>query len=113
MPKMLGKVLRSLLSQPATVRYPYVKPAVIQGTRGRIKFDITKCDYCLDCERVCPPAAITVCLETKKIVYDPFRCIYCHLCVQNCMQGAIKPDETPRKPEFEKAVDVFEYEEAD
>jgi ech hydrogenase subunit F len=113
MPKMLGKVLRSLFSQPATLKYPAEKPEVVKGTRGRVWFDLWRCDYCQDCERICPPAAITVYPEARKIVYDPFRCIYCHQCVQNCMQGAIKPDETPRKAEYDKVVDVFEYGKAD
>ena len=76
-------------------------------------------DQCYTCLRLAgfgsirPPAAITVYPEARKIVYDPFRCIYCHQCVQNCMQGAIKPDETPRKAEYDKVVDVFEYGKAD
>ena len=108
MPKMLWNVLRNLLSPPATVRYPYVKPEPVPGTRGKISFDIDACDQCQDCERICPPAAIKVYPDEKRIEYDPFRCIYCHLCIENCMQKAIVAEEVLRPPEYEKVKEVFE-----
>lgn len=108
MPKMLRNVLKNLFSPPATVKYPYEKPEPIPGTRGMVTFDMAKCDLCQDCERICPSGAITVYPDEKRIEYDPFRCIYCHLCVDNCMQKAITGEEVVRAPEYEKAKDVFE-----
>jgi ech hydrogenase subunit F len=107
-PKMLKNVLKNLFSKPATVDYPYVKPDPVPGTRGRISFDMARCDQCQDCERLCPSGAIKVFPEAKRVEYDPFRCLYCHLCVENCMQKAIVAEEVSRSPEYEKSKDVFE-----
>ena len=106
-PKMLGKVLKSLVTKPATVRYPYVKPEPVPGIRGGIGFDMKKCDQCQDCERVCPSAAIRVYYDEKKVEYFPFRCICCHLCIQSCNQGAIVADSSVRAPNYEKVVETF------
>lgn len=108
MPKMLWNIIRNLLSPPATVRYPHVRPEPVPGLRGRISFDFNRCDQCQDCERICPSAAIKVFPEEKRIEYDPFRCIYCHLCVENCMQKAIIAEDVVRPPEYEKVKEVYD-----
>lgn len=108
MPKMIGRVLRSLLSRPATVRYPSTRPEPVEGTRGSIRFDMERCDLCQDCERVCPSASIKVFPDGKKIEYHPFSCIYCHMCVRNCMQRAIVASEFFRAPDYKKVVEVYE-----
>ena len=108
MPKMFTRVLKNLISKPATVRYPFVKPEPVPGTRGNICFDMDKCDFCLDCERVCPSMSIKVYLEDKKIEYHPFSCMYCHLCVRACMQRAIIASEVVRGPDYNKVIEVYE-----
>ncbi len=109
MPKMLGKILSNLFSKPSTVQYPFENPGLVEGTRGELSFDLNLCDQCQDCERLCPSGAITVNVDEKKIEWDPFKCIYCHLCVDNCMHKAItaldhvtSPDYKPRKKVFER-----------
>jgi len=82
-----------------------VKPEPIRGLRGKISFDLDRCDQCQDCERVCPASAIKVFPDQKMIEYNPFKCIYCHLCVENCMQRAIKAEPSPRSPEYSKSVE--------
>jgi ech hydrogenase subunit F len=103
----LDNIFRNLFSKPVTVNYPFEKPQYEKGTRGAIRFDMDKCDQCQDCERLCPSSAIKVYPDEKRVEYDPFRCIYCHLCVENCMQEAIIHDEIPRLPEYEKNKDNF------
>ncbi|HUS79190.1 MAG TPA: 4Fe-4S binding protein [Patescibacteria group bacterium] len=111
MPKMLKEVLKNLFSPPATVNYPTVVPEPVLGLRGKITWDMERCDQCQDCERVCPPGAIKVFPDEKKIEYSPFKCMYCHLCIENCMQEAIKAERVYRAPEYEKGVDIFQVEE--
>ena len=108
MPEMLRTILRNLFSKPATVNYPFENPGLVEGTRGEISFDMDRCDFCQDCERLCPSTAITVYPEEKKIEWDPFKCIYCHLCVRNCMHEAITPLENVQSPDYKPKKKVFE-----
>jgi formate hydrogenlyase subunit 6/NADH:ubiquinone oxidoreductase subunit I len=78
------------------------------GTRGEILFDLSKCDQCQDCERVCPSVAIKVYPEERKIEWNPFKCIYCHTCIRTCMHGAISPLDNVQASDYEKVVKTFE-----
>ena len=108
MPKMLREVLRNLVSTPATINYPFVKPEPVPGTRGALTWDMDHCDQCQDCERVCPSMAIKVYPDDKKVEYQPFKCLYCYLCIDNCMQNAITHSDTMRAPEYEKKTEVYQ-----
>jgi ech hydrogenase subunit F len=108
MPEMLREVLKNLVSKPATVNYPFVKPKPVPGTRGALSWDMNKCDQCQDCERVCPSLAIKVIPEEKRVEYQPFKCLFCYVCIENCMQQAISGSETVRAPEYTKVTEVYE-----
>ncbi|MCX6649188.1 MAG: 4Fe-4S dicluster domain-containing protein [Candidatus Bathyarchaeota archaeon] len=108
MPEMLKEILKNLVSKPATVNYPFVKPEPLPATRGALTWDMNRCDQCQDCERVCPSMAIKVLPEEKKVEYQPFRCLFCFLCIDNCMQQAISNSTTLAAPGYEKRVEVFE-----
>jgi NADH-quinone oxidoreductase subunit I len=107
MPKFLNNILENLFGKPATVNYPFVKPDPVPGTRGEISFDLSKCDQCQDCERVCPAVAIKVYPEEKKIEWKPFACIYCHVCVRTCMHGAITGSEIIKAPDYKVKIKTF------
>ena len=108
MPEMLREILKNLVSKPATVNYPFVKPEPLPATRGALTWDMDKCDQCQDCERVCPSMAIEVFPEEKKVEYQPFKCLFCFLCIDNCMQQAITNSTILAAPGYEKRVEVFE-----
>ncbi|MCW4051044.1 MAG: 4Fe-4S binding protein [Candidatus Bathyarchaeota archaeon] len=108
MPKLLGTIIRNLFSKPATVNYPFEASPLVEGTRGSISFNMDRCDQCQDCERVCPSAAIKVYPDDKKIEWDQFKCIYCHLCVETCMHKAITALDHVQSPDYKKSVTVFE-----
>jgi ech hydrogenase subunit F len=109
MPEMLKEILKNLFSKPATVLYPFEQPEPLPNTRGEVEFDMTRCDQCQDCQRVCPSGAITVYPDEKKIEYEPYKCMYCHLCIENCMQEAIS-HSLKTKASYTKDVRVFETE---
>jgi formate hydrogenlyase subunit 6/NADH:ubiquinone oxidoreductase subunit I len=52
--------------------------------------------------------AIKVYEEEKKVEYQPFKCLFCYLCIDNCMQSAISGAEEMRAPEYEKKTEVYE-----
>ena len=108
MPEMLGNILRNLFSKPATVKYPFERPEQVPGTRGELSFDMAKCDQCQDCERLCPSGAIEVDVEGKRVEWDPYRCMYCHLCVRSCMHQAITPLDHVQAPGYKPEKRVFE-----
>jgi formate hydrogenlyase subunit 6/NADH:ubiquinone oxidoreductase subunit I len=112
MPEMWKEVLKNLVSKPATVNYPFEKPTPVTGTRGALHWDMSRCDQCQDCERVCPSMAIKVFPEEKKIEYHPFKCLFCYICIENCMQQAISGSEVVRAPETSKVVETYEVSKA-
>jgi|WetSurMetagenome_2_1015567.scaffolds.fasta_scaffold07185_6 formate hydrogenlyase subunit 6/NADH:ubiquinone oxidoreductase subunit I len=99
--KMLEQVLRSVVSKPATVRYPSVKVSMPDRFRGRLAFCAEKCIGCKLCVRDCPSGAIQI----RKIADKQFeadidmaKCIYCGQCVDSCVKKALEIT-----PEFELA----------
>jgi formate hydrogenlyase subunit 6/NADH:ubiquinone oxidoreductase subunit I len=95
-------VLKNLFSSSATLKYPYVKRTLPPKIRGQIKWDMKKCDFCQDCMRVCPSFAIEVKPEEKVVIYMPYRCIFCHRCVDACMPEAITTINAPAELIHEK-----------
>jgi ech hydrogenase subunit F len=108
MPEIVKEVLKNLFSKPATINYPFEKPTPVPGTRGALTWDMNRCDQCQDCERVCPSMAIKVIPEQKRVEYQPFKCLFCYLCIDNCMQQAISGAVSMRAPEYKKPTEVYE-----
>jgi formate hydrogenlyase subunit 6/NADH:ubiquinone oxidoreductase subunit I len=90
---MSAEVFPNLFNKPATELYPFVKPALVPGFRGRIAFSADNCTGCKLCERDCPSNAIVI-LEVAKKVYkaefDLSKCIYCAQCVDSCRRGSLE-----------------------
>jgi ech hydrogenase subunit F len=106
MARMLPVIVKNLFSRPATRRYPFKDiREPFPGYRGKVYWDVSKCDLCGDCARACPSQAIEVNVEKKEITYDPFKCIYCGTCVQTCLPRAINQDKHYTKPATAKQVE--------
>lgn len=107
MPWMLPTIVRNLFSRPATRRYPYVRREPFPGSRGKVLFDMEKCNLCVACARICPANAITVDKENKTVTYDSFACIYCGNCVDSCPKKAIGMDISYSLPAVQKSREQF------
>jgi len=115
MPWMVGNIVRNLVKRPATRPYPVVKRDPFHGARGKIAFLAENCDFCGDCERVCPTQAVMLdtVWETKNgknelvwvRIYDPYRCIYCDLCVEICPYYALASDRKYPEPGYERQTE--------
>lgn len=86
---LLGDVVRSLFSKPATEQYPFVRYAAPDRLRGKLVYDPEKCSGCQLCIKDCPSNAIELLVVDKKakkfvMRYHADRCVYCAQCVDNC-----------------------------
>ncbi|RJS76176.1 NADH-quinone oxidoreductase subunit I [Candidatus Bathyarchaeota archaeon] len=89
---MLKEVLSHIFREPATRKYPEVRPEIPEGFRGRQVFDVSLCISCGLCARDCPAKAIEmVDVEGKKRpLFHLDRCIFCYQCAESCPRNAIK-----------------------
>jgi len=91
--KMIWQVLGSLFKKPATTKYPFVKKAMPDKFRGKLKFYPEKCIGCKLCMKDCPANAISIKKAGEKSFeceIDLGKCIYCGQCADSCIKKAIE-----------------------
>ena len=104
MPWMVPRLLKNLISGPVTRKYPFEKRAPFPDVRGLVVMDQSRCDLCGDCVRLCPSEALTLELEQCTLTYNPFRCIYCRLCVESCLHQALRAQSHTAPAATEKST---------
>ena len=108
---VIGKrVLKSMVSKPATAMYPVVKNEFYPNTRGRIELTSTEdCIYCGICSKRCPTDAIVVVKEERKWEIDRTRCIVCNFCVQLCPKKCLSAERQYTSPmtDLTQKADVY------
>lgn len=96
--KMTPNIIRNLLTEKATRRYPQVTRAPFENARGEIYNEILKCTFCGVCAAKCPSQCIVVDKKTATWSCDPYACVYCGVCVESCPFGSLHQKWEHRPP---------------
>jgi len=91
MPQMIREIAAAIFKKPFTRQYPFTRPEVPEGLRGRQIFHPERCISCGLCARDCPAEAIEmVDVSGKKMPLIHLEsCIFCYVCVENCPRNAL------------------------
>ncbi|MCD6325660.1 4Fe-4S dicluster domain-containing protein [Candidatus Bathyarchaeota archaeon] len=91
MPQMIVEIASAVFKKPFTFQYPFTKPKVPEGLRGRQIFHPERCISCGLCARDCPAEAIEMVeVSGKKMpLIHLDSCIFCYICVENCPRNAL------------------------
>lgn len=107
---MLPTVVRNFFTGRATRMYPVERRDPFPQARGELKIDEAKCSFCLRCAMVCPAQCITVDRKEATWEYDPFTCVYCGVCIENCSEEALFQEGLYRPVVREKSMVFFKGE---
>jgi len=108
---ILKEALRQLLRRPATLKYPYEKPHLPEGFRGRPIWNMEKCIGCGLCSGICTSGAIEMIGKglNAEINHYVDRCMFCAQCVETCPQKAIKMSKEYELAEFDRSNFLHKY----
>jgi len=96
--KMTPNVIRNLLHEKATRRYPRVVRPTFENVRGAIFNEIATCTFCGTCAIKCPSQCISVDKKSGLWIYDLFACVFCGICVDSCPAESLHQQGAYRSP---------------
>lgn len=104
----LGKMtLRSLVTKPVTVRYPFEEPQHPATMKGKVECDLRDCILCSICQKRCPTGAITVDKKAETWTIDCFACVQCGSCIRECPKHCLSMDPVVVRPTSEKGSETY------
>ena len=104
--EMTKLTLRWAFRKPANSRYPFEPRTPIEGSRGQLLLDKTKCIYCTRCAVKCPTGALVVNRHEKQFAIDRLSCISCGYCVEICAKDSLTLSASHGSPAVSRGSEV-------
>jgi MinD superfamily P-loop ATPase len=60
-----------------------------------VAVDLTRCEFCGNCQKRCAPGAITLDREQRTLALERLRCIGCGVCTEVCASKSLTMADTP------------------
>ena len=108
--------IKHIYRKPVTLQYPDERQVMPERYRGFVHNDMTKCDSCNICAKLCPVDCIYIEAEGKakermmtRYAIDYNKCIWCSLCTENCHTGSITMSHDYDHSVYDRKTLVYEF----
>jgi NADH-quinone oxidoreductase subunit I len=114
--KGMGVTIKHIYRKPVTLQYPDERQVMPERFRGFVHNDMTKCDSCNICAKLCPVDCIYIESVGKgkermmtRYAIDYNKCIWCSLCTENCHTGSITMSHDYDHAVYDRKTLVYEF----
>jgi NADH-quinone oxidoreductase subunit I len=108
--------IKHIYRKPVTLQYPDERQVLSDRFRGFVHNDMTKCDSCNICAKLCPVDCIYIESEGKgkermmtRYAIDYNKCIWCSMCTENCHTGSITMSHDYDHSVYDRRSLVYEF----
>ncbi len=108
--------IKHIWKKPVTLQYPDERQVMPPRFRGFVHNDMTKCDACGICAKLCPIDCIYIETDGKgkdrymtRYAIDYNKCIWCSLCTENCHTGSITMSHDYDHSVYDRKTLVYEF----
>ena len=108
--------IKHIYRKPVTLQFPEERSMMPDRFRGFVHNDMTKCDSCNICAKLCPVDCIYIESEGKgkermmtRYAIDYNKCIWCSLCTENCHTGSITMSHDYDHAVYDRKTLVYEF----
>ena len=108
--------IKHIYRKPVTLQFPDERQVMSERFRGFVHNDMTKCDSCNICAKLCPIDCIYIETEGKgkermmtRYAIDYNKCIWCSLCTENCHTGSITMSHDYDHAVYDRKSLVYEF----
>ena len=108
--------IKHIYRKPVTLQFPEERSEMPERFRGFVHNDMTKCDSCNICAKLCPVDCIYIESEGKgkermmtRYAIDYNKCIWCSLCTEHCPTDCITMSHDYDHSVYKRERLVYEF----